>query len=277
VSVIVLRGYKPTRHAGPYDPDWAWLRQYAVAVWPLWDRQESAVENLVTKRRSPVNWTSTGKWRELRDGPAIYCVNDEWIDTGITRFGSVGLFAGPLEQWTLCIRMQCRYNTEGTVIARGGTVTTARTFQIQFNRPTQATRTPLFFVRGATTQADWGLDDDLPHTIWVTWDGAAMMAYYDDAEGAFAVPVGTAVEETSEPIVLGARSGGLSGLDGALHFCAILNIPLNRAKIIDWNRDVYAPWRQPPLQPFPSPIPYQPASSGPPRAPDALQVVSVES
>jgi hypothetical protein len=119
-----------------------------------------------------------------------------------------------------------------------------KTFQLFFDRPTTSVRTPNITLRGTGTDLNWGLDDGLFHTIWVTWDGTTAKAYYDDALGQTTLGVGTAAEE-SQNISLAARTVGAPGsqVTGDIDFVAFTDFAANPPLITKWHQDLYAPWR----------------------------------
>jgi len=276
VSVIVLRGYKPSPHRGPFNPDEARIRRRCVACWPFWEGSGGTAENIVTGQRAPITWGpnsgggSPNGWRALQYGIGIACTENEWVNTGVTRLGSVGLFAAATEQWTLVVRASAWTNLEGTVFAKAGPTIANRNLQIQYNRPNAPERTPTIFVRGTANHTNWGLDDFKLHSHWITWDGATCRAYHDDARGALTLNVGTAVEETAEPFMFGARNAGgaNSALNGDLDFGAILDVALTPAEIKRWQQNLYAPWERPLFRPYPPPIYFPLATLGPPRPAD---------
>lgn len=243
MSVTVLSGYKPTRHQGPYPEEWARIRRRAVGVWMFWERGMGQAENVAR----PDMWSpiTVGEWRDMLHGPGLYCVNQTAIDTGVSLLGNVGLYAGAAQRWTVVVRAEVKNNSEGTVLSRAGPIVANRTFHLWFNRPTTPTRTPSFVLRGGVTNTNWGLDDDQFHTFWVTWNGSQAIAYYDNAQGALTLTVGTAAEETAETIILGGRTHAIvdSYLNGALDFAAILEAELAPPAIMRWNQDLYGPWR----------------------------------
>ena len=179
-------------------------------------------------------------------GQGLRLANTSYVDTGLKRLGTVGLFAAAGEQWTVAVRFRIP-NTAVTsaLMARASSTIINRTFHIEFNRPAASTRTPDFFIRGSVTQSNLQLDDGEWHTLYVVWNGITAIAYYDNARGALTLNVGTAVEETGENLLLGARTTGAPAgkFDGDMDFVAILDVPLDPAGIIRWNQDLYAPWR----------------------------------
>jgi hypothetical protein len=243
---------KPTRHNGQLATGWAWLRDHCVYVLPIWEKGSPRLFPFGGGRRgrhlvpADITFGAGGEWRDLRYGPALHFADAGFVNTNYTRIGSVGLFAAATEQWTVALRFRTSDQaTDGSLIARGSGTTANRTFMAQMNRIGNAASTPRFDVRGSTTNTSWSLDDDEYHTIWVTWNGTVMKAYYDAAQGETTLAVGAAVEETTQNIMLGARtqSGPSTFLTGDIDFCAILDCALSPAAIVQWHRDLYAPWR----------------------------------
>lgn len=236
---------KPTRHNSPFRSEWGWLRQHCVAVYPLWEKGSTRVYNLARPTRfASVTLGAGGTWADSQWGPGLHFADAGYIDTGVPRIGSVGLFAASTERWTAVIRAK-HSAVEGFLLAKSGATNANANFQILHQRNLAAARTPRFIIRGTITDSSWGLDDGLYHTYWVTWDGSTAIAYYDDAQGALTLGVGTAVEETTQNIMMGARSQASPAgfADGDFDFMAILDVELQAGRIRQWQRDLYAPWR----------------------------------
>lgn len=243
MSVRVIGGpYKPTRHNLPYIGTWDWLRRHTVAVWPFWERGAKQIYSLAGQLSSADIIGAT--WEDQINGPALHFAGAGSVNTGRGRFGSVGLFAASTEQWTLVVRSRVILNNTGIAVSRAGSGTAA-TRQLNVTFAGDGLQTPGINVRGSSTATIWGLDDGTYHTIWVVWDGLAAIAYYDNAQGAISLTVGTAVEETTENVMFGARlaSAPTGFLIGDVNFAAILDIPLSTHEIVRWNQDLFAPWR----------------------------------
>jgi len=243
---VLSSRYKPTRHFERFRPEWRWVRQHSVAAWMFWERGYWVIYNIATARRN--DWgliNGTKGWAESKYGPCFVGNGSSYIDTS-ARFGNVGLFAASTERWTLAVRASFANNVQSFIVGRGSSTPSNRTFAFQHNRPGGSTITPSLRIRGGTAlNTNWGLDDGFMHTYWVTWDGTTCLVYYDDAQGGLSCNVGTAVEEASEHILLGAVTtlapfGMFSGL---FDFAALLDVPLSPGQIRYWNKDLYAPWR----------------------------------
>lgn len=213
----------------------------------FWERSYSVVYNIadLSQNRYGTIWQEES-WKEGRFGPSLIGNALGYVDTNETRLrGQVGLFAAASEKWTLVARGSFANNVQSFIVGRGGS-TANRAFSLQHNRPGAATQTPGIRIRGGTALGtNWGLDDGLTHTYWVTWDGSICLAYYDNAQGGVSVNVGTAAEEPAETILLGAvtTAAPFGEFTGLFDFCAILNQPLTVPQIRHWYPDIYAPWR----------------------------------
>lgn len=240
--------YKPTRHSGALPGDWAWLRSRCVLALPFWSRGDTRLINLA--RRDPVaipiTFGSGGEWRDMRYGPGLHLNDTGYVDTLQTRIGGVGLFADTNEAWTAVVRFRSSDQaTDGALLARRSVTAANATFSIILDRIGAAARTPRIVVRGTATDTSWNLDDGEWHTIWVTWDTVTCFAYREAAQARVTLGVGAAVEETTQRILIGARTHTAPGamLTGDLDFCAILDVALSPAQITAWHEDLYAPWR----------------------------------
>lgn len=125
-----------------------------------------------------------------------------YIDTGVTDLGGVTLHAEDGVPFSVTTKF--RTTTTGTVIARAGASVTLRTFQLFSNGTSQS---PVVVVRGTQTVYNWGYQDGEWHTVTVAWDGETVRVYGDtNREASFSR--GTAAEETTQRILIGARSNG---------------------------------------------------------------------
>jgi hypothetical protein len=238
---VIAPPFKPTFHRGLLPPEWQTLRDHVTAVFMIWERGHNRIFSGGNLRATFLNAT----WVDLKDGPALHFSGNGYVDTFTQDMDGVGLFAGGTQPWTLAVRFRAPASTVGTVVARASATAANKTFQMFLDRPTSAGRTPRFEIRGVGTDTSWGLDDNRMHTVWVVWNGSTLVAYFDDAKGALTLAVGTAAEEAAEVIMFGARTRSLpaSFLTGDIDFVALVDVPLTPAAIVEWNRDIYAPWR----------------------------------
>lgn len=142
---------------------------------------------------------------------------DDFLDTGVTQVGNTRLFADGTDQFYVAVAFRIALNAQGSLIGKAGTSNNARTFQIYFYGTNDRADTPALYVRGSggnRLSTGWDLDDGQPHVVWANWDGSTMTYGYDD-QPAVTMPsgtqgVGSAAEETTQRILVGARSNGAS-------------------------------------------------------------------
>jgi hypothetical protein len=243
--LVIGPRYKPTKHLTQLNPKWQWLRAHTLAAFPMWERGGTRIYNASRPTRwGDITFGAGGDWQDMLRGPAFHFAGAGIVDLGFQRIGSLGLFAASTEQWTACVRFRVAASAVGTIVARAGSTAGNRTFQMFFDRPTLAAKTPSFILRGTTTDTNWQVDDGLFHTAWVTWDGTTAKAYYDDALGVTTLGVGTAAEE-SQNMSLAGRTLGTPGsqITGDIDFIALTDFAANPPLIYKWHHDLYAPWR----------------------------------
>ena len=129
---------------------------------------------------------------------------DDYIDLGDLH-NDVDLFASAGNPWTVTSVFKASEQT-GTIIARAGGTGGNRTFQSYFQ--STSNRAPSIYLRGELNDFDWGYDDNQHHLLTVTWDGTDANMYGDGGTDSSALNVGAASEETTENIIIGARTGG---------------------------------------------------------------------
>jgi hypothetical protein len=147
-----------------------------------------------------------------------------YIDTGVTDVGGVTLFAEGGKPFSVSTRF--RTSSTGTILARAGSNAGARTFQVFSNGAAQA---PVVIVRGTQTMFNWGYQDGEWHTVTVVWDGASVSVFGDtDREASFSR--GTPLEETTQRILIGARTNGANFVltSGAVEFAYFFDRALTR-------------------------------------------------
>jgi len=131
---------------------------------------------------------------------------DDFLDTGKTSFGSTSLFADASEEFYVAATINVAPNTDGTVLSKAGFNGSTRTFQLFFNSVASSS-SPSIVIRGAQIDTDWGLDDNQDHVVWANWDGSVMTVGYDNNDGQV-ISVGTAALESTQRIIIGARTNG---------------------------------------------------------------------
>ena len=153
--------------------------------------------------------TSTAKPTYRTDGTKHWLQFDggDWLDFGVGRFGRAGLHADVSEAWTVAIACD---TGNGTYLARCGTgAQSTRTFQfISYPGANQ----PCLTLRGMNSAGnpqpiDSGGNSGLaPQVLIARWDGSACTIRSRDYVSTLAV--GSAAEETTQRIILGARNNG---------------------------------------------------------------------
>ena len=131
----------------------------------------------------------------------------DWLDSLVERFGDTGLFASASEQFTVAVAFNVGTQT-GTLFGRAGATSTSKTLQVYFT----ASQTLAAVCRGGTA-TNYGSTASSPGVASFRWDGAVAKLRYKD--GATTVSVGSAVEESGQRIVVGARTNGSGHLLGA--------------------------------------------------------------
>ena len=127
------------------------------------------------------------------------------ISTGVTSINGQNLFATSTNPFTVMVLAR-RTVSPANYVARAGATGASRTFQIYDNSASAATESPALNIRGTITRTNWGHTDSNWHLYTVSYNGSAATVY-GDAALSFAVTVGTAAEETAEPITIGSRTG----------------------------------------------------------------------
>lgn len=155
-----------------------------------------------------------------------YALSDSshYIDTGVTDVGGVTLFAEDGKPFSVVVRY--RSAATGTVLSRAGANITTRTFQI-FNNGVYVS--PSFVVRGTQNAYNWGYQDGGWHTVTVVCDGASVSVFGDtNREASFSS--GTSLEETTQRILIGARTNGANYVltSGAVEFAYFFDRALTR-------------------------------------------------
>ena len=164
----------------------------------------------------------------------------QWINTNSTSIGD-GLFAGADRRWTVSCWAKSVVNESlaGVIVARAASATTSlRTFQMYFNTTANAQ----VVLRGSFADFDFPTDN-VWRNITITWDGTKAFVYVNGVKPPIFFPsgqpdgelrVGTAEEETAEPILIGARTSATPALfmkDGNIAFTGIWDRALTPAEI----------------------------------------------
>lgn len=192
-----------------------------------------------TLQRSPVTLGLTAEYDFLKGASAttLYDVSGNarngtitgavlWADGGGLRMeggyvtfgtslGGLSLYAAAGQAWSVFLRVAAPISTGGSanLITRAGAGTTeTRTFQIFLTTPTAATVN----VRGVSSTLP--LPGDVPLTIGFVWDGSSLTVWTGGSLATQILGTGTAAEETTQNIMLGARAAGAntSGLANPL-------------------------------------------------------------
>lgn len=124
----------------------------------------------------------------------------DWLDSGISRFGRTGLFAAASESFTVVIACDMGVNT-GTLIARSSADAATKTDQIYYT----ATNDLRIITRGSAAYGH-SLAAAGPAVIGQRWNGATNQLRYNDSTQT--ANTGTAAEEATQRIVVGARTNG---------------------------------------------------------------------
>lgn len=219
---------------------WQWAWDGLVGAW-LFDGGDGPVVYDKTRVNDGDLTIGSGAWAASKEGHILTLAGDGYVDTGVTELpGGVGLHAASSQQWTLAARF--RTTDIGTIVAKRGSTIGSSTFSVYFS---SGSRTPRTIIRGLTTDTDWGLNDGALHTVWVTWDGSAAVAYYDDAQGALSLNVGTANDEITQRIIIGARTNGTAFyLTGSFSFVHVWDYAVPPAAIREFDRDPFGPFRR---------------------------------
>lgn len=168
-----------------------------------------------------------------------------YIDSGVEEVGvGVDLFADGTQAFSVAAWFRIPTATDATIWAKGQTNSNLRTLQMFFLPSTDPDYSPGFNCRGdwMTTTTAWGLNDNDWHLVVLIHDDqdtTNLTAYYDDAQGGFSVPIGTASRETGQRIIHGARTNGTGFLmqDGELGPMFIYNRKISTQEV----RRLHAP------------------------------------
>ena len=161
--------------------------------------------NLIQPRGTGV--INGAAWRDFSEVPrsGLHYDGSSFVDTGVERIGSTGLFASASEEYTVITEARVQPDGLGSVLARGVSSFSARTFHMHFN---QDEETPQVVIRGQSNFTDAALDDGRFHSHAVTWDGSAATYIVDGGSLVLPLGVGNQSENTGQRIVFAARTNG---------------------------------------------------------------------
>lgn len=149
---------------------------------------------------------------------------NDFLTLGKAALGSTGLFAAAGQAFTVFAVSRVAPNSIGTIIGRAAT--SNRTFQLFYQRTSNPAWTPSFYLRGTQNNTGYEHDDGNGHLDAVRWDGSTA-TYFGDGVPQSAT-VGSASENTSEHIIIGARTGGTAfWLNGDIAEILIFDVALS--------------------------------------------------
>lgn len=165
-------------------------------------------------------WTSAGL---SFDG-----VND-YADTNLTSMGATSLFATAGQSFTIMLVASVISGPTSTLIGKASATGGNMTFRIFMSSGTNLTSTIRGTSGGATTIA--ASFDSNWHCHTVRWNGTAAIHRLDNGSN-LSLNVGTAVEETTQRIMIGARTNTAANfLSGSEAYLAIYDTALSDAQI----------------------------------------------
>lgn len=168
-----------------------------------WSREATTTRGPYQKVTSAYQITQTGVPSVL----APYMDGGDYWTSGVTSFGTASLFCDAGQAWTV-FGVFSAFSTGGnTLVSKAGGTAASRTFQAYCVNAATSFRT---ILRGTETDVAFANAlDGLTHFYVVRWDGTAAKVFIDGAW--YALSVGTAAEETSQNILVGARTESSPG------------------------------------------------------------------
>lgn len=131
-----------------------------------------------------------------------------FLGTGLARVGTTGLFCANTEKFCVAGVFRLASTATGSIIGKASTTATSKTFQIHV-----ASGNLTVEARGVTnTFTGVAVDNSAFHSYVVNWDGATLTINLDGQT--MTGSVGTAAEETTQNIVVGAIAGGTASFLG---------------------------------------------------------------
>lgn len=137
--------------------------------------------------------------------PGVECLafngSNQYLTMGVTEMGDTSLFCD--ENQTFCVAVAFKLRGNGTLIGKASADSLIRTFQLYYD--VSANRLRLYARGVQSTLHPAALAENVWHVAIVNWDGVEATAMVDSLTPT-TLNVGTAAEETSENILIGART-----------------------------------------------------------------------
>lgn len=149
-----------------------------------------------TSSARPVYTLNSGQGYALFDG-------GDWLDSGLSRFGRSGLYAASSESWSVYVVASA---DNSTILARCSGTAGNKTFQL-LSYPSANNLS--FAARGGIiTDFDTASTDASPLIGGICWTGSVFSTRIRNDIRNKTASVGTAAEESTQRIILGARTNG---------------------------------------------------------------------
>jgi hypothetical protein len=159
----------------------------------------------------------------------------DYVTTGTPSVGGINLRDQPFS-----IGVWARAANNAIFVIATRTTISVATFALAHYRPGNATYTPYVNIRGTITGTGWNLDDSAWHFYAVVYNGTTMTAYYDNAQGALGITIGTAAD-TAANIEIGGASVS-AGSTGDIGPCYIAKRPWTVREIQELFREPFLPF-----------------------------------
>lgn len=170
-------------------------------VWTCNPQGSIAIPSLIDEK---VSTFTNGRWQYSDFGLVARFSGSNFIDSGVTALRETSLFADSAQRFT--VRAWFRSPGTGTVVGKRS----ATNGDAQFTSAYVGTGVMNFRMRGGLTNPPWtGIATNVWHHVVVTWDGTTGTAYCDN-QVPVTMTIGTAAEETSQRICVGAINNGTS-------------------------------------------------------------------
>lgn len=195
---VIARPRWTRQPQGAIEIDWSHpLTRRLVSCLELrGNRVQDLASSLVINHTRPIDNTLKGR--------AVGFSGSAGISTGVTAINGQGLFATSTNPFTISVL--ARRTAQGTFAARAGATAGNRTFQIAEYQGINVGATPAVYLRGVENLTGLGIVDTNWHLYTVAYNGSSATLWVDANQSA-ALTIGTAAEETSEPITIGSRTG----------------------------------------------------------------------
>lgn len=129
----------------------------------------------------------------------------DWADSNLTTLGTVGLFAGGAQPWTVAVLARpITAASSGTILARAGATAGSRTFTYYVN----ATNGNMNVNLRGVENGPMYVNDGKWHWLAIRYDGSAAKYAVDGRLSIGNLSIGTAAEEATQRIIVGARTNG---------------------------------------------------------------------